>query len=169
MTLDSVARAVAPWQSLYDRSTAVSTAVMVLHLGALLIAGGLAIAADRATLRALRRPIDERRSPLAELHAVHSPVLLALTVVFASGLLLAAADVPTFAVSLTFWFKMALVVLLLMNGARLRRTERQIGVAYALGTEAPARLWRSLRRGARLSLALWLLTTAAGTVLTNAA
>ena len=67
-----------------------------VHLVGLLFGGGLAIAADRSTLRALKRAPADRTAALAELHAVHRPVLIALAVTFASGIALAAADVDTF-------------------------------------------------------------------------
>ena len=159
MTLvQTLAHAFAPWQSLFSDSKTVASVVTGVHLVGLLFGGGLAVAADRSTLRAYRRHPSERAGALAELHAVHRPVLLAL----------ATADVETFAASPIFAIKLALVTLLLTNGAVLERTER----ALRLAADSPgreARLWRRLRTTAYLSLLLWTSTVVAGTVLVNAA
>jgi hypothetical protein len=163
--IQGLAGAVAPWQSLNSRSLAVSTTVTTLHIVSLLLSGGLAIAADRTTLRVLRKPMAERATALAELSAVHRPVLLALALLMASGLLLAAADVEAFAGSPLFWIKMALVALLLANGAGLHRAERRLAAAGE-GLD-PVRTWHGAGRRARVSLALWLVVAVLGTVLTS--
>jgi hypothetical protein len=162
----TLVQALAPWKSLYGDSKTVASLVTGVHLVGLLFGGGLAVAADRSTLRALRRPPEERAETLRELHAVHRPVLAALTVLFVSGVALAAADVETFIASPVFWAKLGIVGLLLANGAVLERTER------ALRDEAHERaplLWRRLGLSTRVSLALWTATVVMGTVLVNAA
>jgi uncharacterized membrane protein len=166
--VQTLAHAFAPWQSLYSDSKTVASVVTSVHLTGLLFGGGLAVAADRATLRAARREPSDRRRTLAELHSVHRPVLLALAVLFLSGVALAAADVETFAASPIFVLKLGLVALLLANGAVLERTERALRLT-AGGPRREARLWRRLRMTAYLSLALWTSTVLAGTVLMNAA
>ena len=60
-----------PWNDFYSHSKVAETIVVFLHTGALLLAGGFAIAADRSTLRALRLTADARVQPLKELAAVH--------------------------------------------------------------------------------------------------
>lgn len=158
-----------PWQTLYSESTAVSVTVTTVHIVTLLVAGGLAIAADRASLRALNQPSAERSWQLAELGAVHRPVIVALAALFLSGLLLAAADIEIFAQSTLFWFKMGLVALLLVNGLALRRTESRLAVTEPDegDTESTDRLWQRLALRARTSIALWVAVAVAGTVLTN--
>src|SRR5687768_12652564 len=94
--IDWLANVFAPWQSFYSDSTAVSTTVLAIHLAALLIAGGFAVGADRATLLALKLSRGERRDHVHELHALHRPVLLALVLLFVSGLLMFAADVEVY-------------------------------------------------------------------------
>jgi hypothetical protein len=168
--VDVLARASAPWQEAYNNSRVLPTAVTAVHLLALLFSGGLAVAADRATLRALRGPDDaRRREQIVELHDVHRPVLIAMGVLFASGVLLAAADVETFFASPVFWVKLALVALLLINGVVLYRTEGALRRADAGPGEPPAALWRRLRASSWASLALWGATTLAGAVLVGAA
>ena len=164
MFVQGIIDAVAPWKDLYGNSPVVSTTVTTLHVVALLFGGGFALAADRSTLRALRGNGEDRERQLAELHAVHRPVLIALAVLFISGVALALADLETFLGSPTFWIKLTLVALLLANGAVLARTEARL-----LGADAPrettAPLWRRLRASTFASITLWTLTTIAGTAL----
>lgn len=164
--IPALAHALAPWNSLYADSKIVASLVTGIHLVGLLFGGGLAIAADRSTLRALKRAPADRAAALAELHAVHRPVLIALGVTFASGIALAAADVETFLGSPIFWGKLGIVALLLINGGVLRHTERGL---RRDGAVTETRLWRRLATTAYLSLFLWTCTVLAGTVLVNAA
>ncbi len=166
--VQTLVHAFAPWQSLYADSKSVASVVTGVHLVGMLFGGGLAVAADRSTLRALRREPAERARALAELRAVHRPVLVALGLLFLSGAALAAADVETFAGSPVFIVKLALVALLLANGAVLERTEHALQ-STVVGPRHESRLWRRLRWTSRLSLVLWTSTVVAGTVLVNAA
>ena len=169
--VQSLVELAAPWQSMYADSAALSTGVTSVHLLALLFSGGLALGADRATLRALRGDEQRRAAQLDELGSVHRPVLFALALLFASGVMLAAADLETFLGSPVFWVKMGLVTLLLVNGFAMTRLERGLrrrasaapAVAAASG---PA--WRWLRVCAWCSLFLWAATTVAGAALVNA-
>jgi hypothetical protein len=163
----TLVQALEPWKSLYGDSKTVASAVTGIHLVGLLFGGGLAVAADRSTLRALRRRPAERAESLRELHAVHRPVLIALAVLFLSGVALAAADLDTFLGSPVFWAKLGVVALLLANGAVLERTERALRRDRV--EDRPRRLWRRLGISTRLSLALWTATVLLGTVLVNAA
>ncbi len=170
MFVHEIAHFVAPWNELYSDSKVVSTAVTSLHILALLFGGGLALAADRSTLRALKRPEGERQAQLRELGAVHRPVVMALALLFASGLAMAAADVKTYATSPYFWVKMGLVGLLLVNGWLLQRTEQKLAVVAVPAAE-PAKVaphWDRLRRASWRSATLWALTALAGAVLTGA-
>ena len=163
----TLAHALEPWKSLFSDSKAVASVVTAVHLIGLLFGGGLAVGADRSTLRALGRPPADRAAALAELHAVHRPVLIALVLLFASGVALATADIENFLSSPYFYIKLTFVALLLANGAVLERTERALRRAGApAGGET--RLWRRLETTSRLSLLLWTCTVVAGTVLANA-
>ena len=168
LVIQELARTFRPWQSLYSNSSLVSSSVTALHIVTLLLSGGLALGADRMTLRALREPEPERARHLGELRAVHRPVVAAMVLLLVSGALLAAADVETFAVSVLFWVKMGVVVLLLANGVLLVRTERRIEHSLQAGA-TPHRVWRGLGIHARISLSLWLVITVLGVVLTNSA
>ncbi|HXC24777.1 MAG TPA: hypothetical protein VNU46_02600 [Gemmatimonadaceae bacterium] len=174
----SLAQFVDPWRSLFNDSKPIGIAVLFAHLGALMIGGGFAVAADRTTLRVLRQDRDTQLHHLDELHAIHRPILFAIAILFVSGLLMAAADVETFAVSIPFWIKISCVTLLLINGGVLYKTEEALRFAYMnVGNQTNGRepvgktevLWRRLRSTAIASLVLWTTTVLAGTVLAIAA
>src|SRR5262245_38951607 len=150
-----------PWATLYSDSRTVSTAVMFTHLTGLILSGGNAVAADRASLRAVHAPPANQSSHLRELARAHRVVFWGLGITFASGLLLAAADVETFATMPAFWGKLGLIALLLGNGLSMKRTER----ALAIGIPA----WERLYRTSIVSLVLWFAVLLASTVITSAA
>ena len=152
-----------PWSDFYGHSKLAATVVQFLHIGGLVLAGGLAIAADRGTLRALRVAAAERHGHLRELAAVHRWVLTGLTIVVLSGIALFASDVDTFFGSWIYWIKMALVVALLVNGVVMTRAERTLQDHAT--EDAPQ--WKTLHRVAISSLTLWLLIAAFGVALTN--
>lgn len=168
ISLRQLEHALAPWQSAYSNSKVLSTSVTAVHLVALLFGGGIAIAADRGTLRALRAGAMERTRQLGELHMTHRPVLIALSFLFFSGVLQAAADVKTFATSPAFYVKLGLVALLVVNGAVLTLTERALGGNPVLADPRRSPLWTRLRASTYCSLALWTATLIAGVVLQNA-
>lgn len=153
-----------PWASAYSDSAVLRVAVLFAHVGALLLGGGLAVAADRGTLRALRRGAERRDGHLTELAAVHRWVASALALSLASGVLLFLSDVETFAGSVLFWIKLALVALLLVNGFLMTRAEGTLDASAG----ADDATWRQLRRYALLSLTLWFATTLAGVAVANA-
>lgn len=152
----------APWTSVYDDSPWLQTLVTFAHLAGVLVGGGFALAADQATIRAARAiSWTRRKRQLAQLRRTHAPVLFGLGIAFASGVLLLAADVERYGASPAFWVKMALVALLLANGAVLGRCERRL---RALGDDA-ARGWSALRAASIRSMSLWLAVLLAGTYL----
>jgi hypothetical protein len=161
----------APWQALYSDSKIASDTVTATHLLALLFGGGLAVAADRATLRSLSQHIDERLRTLQNIRTTHRPVLIALVVLFVSGFALATADLKTFLGSWIFWVKLGFIALLLINGLVLERTETKLRVSpeLAVGNSSTSdRLWRRLKVSAVMSIALWSATLVFGTILVNA-
>jgi len=81
-----------PWRRLYSQSPLLSTLILFGHLGGLLAAGGLTVAADRATLRLDPRIDDERRRHLAELAHLRTPVWTALGVALVAAGQARAAD-----------------------------------------------------------------------------
>ena len=133
--LSPVVSLVQPWQSLYAGHSSVSTIVIFLHLGALLAAGGLAIANDRAIVRTATDDVDGRTRRLADLALSHRTVLSALSVSFFSGVLLFLADLEAFVIMPVFWVKMALILLLILNAALMMRQR-----------ETAAPVWRIVGR-----------------------
>jgi len=159
--INSLAQLFAPWQAVFSDSKLVDIGVTAVHLLAVLVGGGLAVSADRATLRALRGDPLERSRVVEDLAETHRPVLIALAVLFLSGLALATADIKTFAHSPVFLVKMSLVTLLLINGTFLVRTEQ------SLRHNPTESCWRRLRTVSWISLTLWMGIVVAGVTLVN--
>jgi len=151
-----------PWADAYANSKLLMDSVTFFHVVGFLVAGGLALSADRAVFRAARADEVTRRVQLSELNAVHTPVLLGLAVAFVTGGLLFLSDVETFATSPVFWIKMGFLVLLLGNGAVLSRAGHR-----AAGGDAGGENWTLLRRTAAASSALWLVAVLTGVMLVN--
>lgn len=154
-----------PWNDYYSHSKAAETVVQFLHIGGLVLAGGLAMSADRGTLRALRIAAADRTHYTRELRAVHRWVLTGLTIVVTSGVALFASDIETFFGSWVFWTKMGLVALLLLNGLQMTRVE----AALQRDASDASPHWPQLRRTAITSLVLWFVITAFGVTLANLA
>ena len=149
-----------PWNKLFSHSKPVSAAVLFLHIAPLIIGGGVAFSADLATLRAHRAGPAERESQLVALSATHRLVLFGLSLSVASGIGLFLSDVETFWASIFWWIKLLLVILLLINGYILTRTESAL-----LRNRNDTAAWGRLRVVAILSVVLWLGTALAGVVL----
>jgi hypothetical protein len=163
--VETLTRVAAPWKSVYDDSKVLETLVVFVHLAALLVGGGIALASDRTTLRASRADAPTRARQLEELGVTHRVVISSLAVAFVSGAALFLTDVETFAVSVAFWVKMGLVALLMLNGLLMTRTETALRRTPDGGDAAP---WARLRTTAVASGVLWLATLLAGVALTNA-
>ena len=155
-----------PWADVYSDSKSLETIVTFVHVGALVAGGGVAIATDRSTLRALRADAPARGYHLEELSVVHRWVITGLLLATLSGLLLFAADVKTFWGSWIFWVKMALIVALLLNGLVMTRAETALRDTASPDDDAR---WSRLRTTALTSLGLWLIITLAGVALVNVA
>lgn len=158
-----VSHAASWWSSLYGNSRPITTLVTYAHLGALLVGGGAAVDADQQVLRARNREEAKRAASVTRMQSVHRTVIGALVLVALSGFLMFAADAATFVGSKVFWFKMALVALLLVNGTFLLRAEK------AVLQESLARPWSRLRLASALSLCLWAAVLLAGILLRTAA
>lgn len=149
------------WASFYSNHAVMRTLIGFLHIGGLLIGGGLAISADRMTLRAARRGAAERAAQLGELRDTHRIVLFSLAAVMGSGFFLFAADSDNFLHSTLFWIKMAMVGALMVNGFLLTRAERRAELDAVRG-------WKWMTVTSTISVVLWMLTTLAGAGLPNA-
>lgn len=154
-------RTCAAWAAFYASHADVRTLVAFTHVAALIVAGGTAIAMDRATLKASVADDPIRARQLDALDASHPTIITALSFVIASGFLLLAADIGNLLHSNLFWLKMGLVLLLIVNGVRLRRAAGRA----RLDDDEPS--WQGVRLASFASLALWLTTTLAGVALPN--
>ena len=142
----------APWRSLFNHSAPLEMSVVGTHVLSMLVAGGLAIAHDRGTLRAGRWTPAIREHHFAELHAVHRTVVVALAICMLSGLALFATDVKTYVVSVPFWVKMSLIAMLLGNALIMTATERTLRLDSG---GAAAIAWRRIRASSIVSALLW--------------
>jgi uncharacterized membrane protein len=158
--MQALSGVITAWASLYADSAVTRTLVAFAHVAALVGGGGLAVVADRATLRAARESFAEQQGHLEELDASHRIVLAGLVIVSVSGLLLLGADLDTYLHSRTFWIKMGGFVLLLVNGAYMLWTSRQVRAGHT-------RAWSAMRRSAMVSLILWFFVTLCGVALPN--
>jgi uncharacterized membrane protein len=147
------------WAVIYSNHAALRIGVTFCHFAGLMAGGGLAVAADRATLRLAGASNEARTTHLQELRAVHRVVITGLVLTMASGALMVGADLDAMTASGIFWTKMALVALLVANGVVMQRAERAAVVT-------PDAAWPRLHRAAIVSLMLWFLIVLAGTVLT---
>ncbi len=152
----AVSQLLARWAHLYGH-TPVSATVTYLHLVGILVGGGVAVAADRVSLR-LSPATPDWSQELARLANVHGWVQAGLALIFASGLLMMFAKLDSFATSVVFWTKMGLVALLLGNGYIRMRAETVLRHGLAAG-------WGQFRRTSLASLVLWLAILLAGTLL----
>ena len=142
----------------------VSLLIRYVHLAALMVGGGTALAIDRVVLGSARtRTDDRRRAAVTAMNGSHRVVVPALAVVTGSGILMAAADWTTFVGSRLFWFKMISFGLLVFNGMALVAAER----AYA--KNAGASMWRRVVLASGAICLLWLLILWIGEWLTVAA
>ena len=155
-----ISDAVAWWAAAYGDHRLLSVSIRFLHIVGLVIGGGMAIVTDRAILRGARGNAGERASAMATLHRSHRTVVPALVLVVSTGVLLSAGDLSTFLASRIYWVKLALVSLLLINGAGLVLAER-------LAARRDA--WRRLAFGSAASLTLWIVLLFVGTLLTASA
>ena len=152
------------WSSVYSNHAALRTGIEFIHIAGLVAGGGSAITADLATIIAARARSATLAAHLTLLRRTHPVVIAGLTALFVSGLLLFAADVDTFWSSRIFWVKIALVLVLLVNGLLLLLSERRV---IHVQPDAAAAAWRRLHLVAISSLVLWFVTTLAGSALMN--
>jgi len=152
-----------PWNKFYSDSKLSETLLMFVHTAGLVVAGGIAIATDRATLRAAAWTDVDRRHHLAEMTVLHRTVIAGLAFTILSGLAMFTADIETFWASWIFWVKMITIALLLANGALMGRVEERLHQ----DSSADSANWGRLRTRAIVSLTLWLTVALGGVALQN--
>jgi hypothetical protein len=172
---ETLATLVQPWADLYANQPRFATGLIAIHILAMFLGGGMAIAADRAILRSAPGTANAARAVVADLSATHALVVSALIVSSLSGIALFLTDVPTFAASTVYWSKMGTLLLLVLNGIRLRRAEQAVIASLdgapiqtaELPVPFPVSSWGRVRQSAGLSFALWVSLVLLGVLLTN--
>ena len=153
----------APWADFMKHSKLAKTILLFLHIAPIVVGGGIAIGLDRLTLRLSRGPDEDRGRHLAELARTHSIVIAALAVSIISGLLLTAAEIDNFPTSWIFWVKMGFILILLLNGARMKSVEARMASSSSITTAD----WGRLHTAALASVTLWLTVTFLGVALSK--
>ena len=92
----------ARWARLYADHKAVSVGFTYLHLAGVLVGGGFAVAADRATLRLSPERGPEWSRDLGSLTTVHRWVIAGLCLTFVSGVFMMLADLDTYMTWIVF-------------------------------------------------------------------
>ena len=151
-----------PWGDFYKHSKLAKTIVIFLHLAPIVVGGGIAIGLDRLSLRLSRGNGSDRTSHLAELARTHNIVIGSLGLSIVSGLALVAAEIDNFPTSWIFWVKMGFIVLLLLNGLRMKSIESRMAAAGPTDAD-----WTRLHSVAISSIALWLVVTFLGVALSK--
>jgi uncharacterized membrane protein len=165
--LDTLTTLTQPWADYYAESAWLPTALIALHVLALFVGGGIALGADRRLLQATAGHRDAYLATAADLKATHGIVIGALVLTNLSGLALFTSDVGTFWGSRVFWAKMATLVVLILNGVRMRSTEAQLlANAGSAGAEL-AGPYATLRTHAWVSVSAWCLIVVLGVVVAN--
>jgi hypothetical protein len=152
------------WATYYSDHQLISMLIRYVHLAALMVGGGTALAIDRVVLGTARtRTDDRRRAAWQAMQGSHRVVVPSLVVVAFTGVLMTAADWTTFEVSRLFWIKMVTFGLLIANGAALVAAERR----YSQSTDVD--VWRRVVIASGASVLLWMIVLLIGEWLTVAA
>ena len=154
-----------PWADWYNHHKVAQGGVIWLHVSGIMVGGGLAIASDRAALRAVKGTVEERTRVLHDFSQVHRTVITALAVIVVSGLLMLLADVENLLPSPVYLVKMGAFVTLLANGWLIQQNERKLALDPSPGNAR----WQRFRIGAIASITLWLLVALGGVTLVETA
>src|SRR5512140_3662172 len=153
---------IAWWTGVYLGHDSVQFLAGLGHILSILFAARFALAGDRAALRAGRRPAAQRTALLASIGNAHRPVLIGLSLALLTGLAQLLAQLSYLPRSPFAWLKLLGLVALLANGRAIRLAAERL----RQNAEQPA-AWRSLRAGAKRSLALWSMLVLLGLLLTT--
>lgn len=152
----------APWGDFMKHSKLAKTIVLFLHIAPIVVGGGIAIGLDRLSLRLSKGDDPDRGRHLAELARTHNLVIASLAVSIVSGLALVAAEIDNFPTSWIFWVKMGFIVVLLVNGLRMKSIETSMARSGPSEGE-----WARLHTVALASVTLWLTITFLGVALSK--
>lgn len=174
--LDMLTTLLLPWSDYFAESAYLPTTIVALHVLALFVGGGTAIAADRRVLLATPGTREGYQAAANELHTTHALVIGALVITVISGVALATSDVGTFLGSKIFWAKMATFGVLIANGLVMRRTESRVLWAATTATAmadhstplpSVTMPWARLKQSAAVSLMAWCAMVVFGAVLSD--
>lgn len=153
----------APWADFMKHSKLTKTIVLFLHIAPIVVGGGIAIGLDRLSMRLTKGDAPDRGRHLAELARTHNLVIISLAVSIISGIGLLAGEIDNFPTSWIFWVKMGFVLVLLLNGLRMKSIESSMARAGG-PTEGD---WARLHTAAIASISLWLTITFLGVALSK--
>lgn len=152
----------APWGDFMKHSKITKVIVLFFHIAPIVVGGGIAISLDRLSLRLANGGSEDRGRHLAELARTHNLVIYSLAVSLLSGLALVAAEIDNFPTSWIFWVKMLFIVILLVNGLRMKSIES------SMARNGPSEAdWSRLHTVALASISLWLFITFLGVALSK--
>lgn len=171
--LETLTTLTQPWADYYAESAWLPTAVIAMHVLALFVGGGIALGADRRVIQSTPGRSEAYLAAAADLSATHSIVIGALVLTNLSGLALFTSDVGTFWGSRVFWAKMATLVVLILNGVRMRSTEARLlanarnTVEMAVAGPELTGPYETLRTHAWVSVLGWCVMVVLGVVVAN--
>lgn len=152
----------APWGEFMKHSKITKVIVLFFHIAPIVVGGGIAISLDRLSLRLAKGDAADRGRHLAELAGTHNVVIYSIAVSIISGLALVAGEIDNFPTSWIFWVKMGFIVILLLNGLRMK------GIETSMARNGPSEAdWARLHTVAISSIALWLTITFLGVALSK--
>ena len=152
--------AVAWWAAAYGDHRLLSVSIRFLHIASLVIGGGTAIITDRAILRGARGGAGRARLGDGVAPSLASNGRAGALVVVASGAAAVDRGLGDVLRVANLLVKLALVALLLVNGA---------GFVLAERVAAHRDVWRRLAFASAASLMLWFVLLFVGTLLTASA
>lgn len=171
--LETLTTLTQPWADYYAASSWLPTAIIALHVLALFVGGGIALGADRRVLQSTPGHREAYLAAAADLSTTHGIVIGALVLTNLSGLALFTSDVGTFWGSRVFWAKMATLVVLILNGVRMRSTEARLlatastTVEMAVAGPELTGPYATLRTHAWVSVLAWCVIVVLGVVVAN--
>lgn len=171
--LETLTTLTQPWADYYAESAWLPTAIIAIHVLALFVGGGIALGADRRVIQSTPGHGEAYLAAAADLNATHSIVIGALVLTNLSGLALFTSDVGTFWGSRVFWAKMATLVVLVLNGVRMRSTEARLlanarnTVEMAVAGPELTGPYETLRTHAWVSVLGWCVIVVLGVVVAN--
>jgi hypothetical protein len=151
------------WANCYGNHPLVSVTIRFLHLTGIVLGGGAGILTDWQIIKSALKGNVDREYLLKQLNRAHYYVAPWMFVLSLTGALMTAADAQTFFVSKVYWTKIALILLLVVNGVALLLLESH---ARNPGIQS---VWKKLTIVSVISAVLWQTILFVGVLLTVSA